>query len=260
MDMRGQPSALGMVFDDADEVRVAEREVRRDQEREDYNISTMDTAKAASTGKRSTGAGMNSHVEETRRKDAARQKDKTDLQLQLDAMRAELQNELTGLNARLDDIGDMRAGIEDVFNNGYDVGEDGRISNEQAEKALQEYEERTGQSVDRNDEAVVMAALHAQWEEFDRETEQINKRANEIDDALNIQIPQAERVINDPNSSEGAKQDAVQTVRVVVDNSASDGASGLDQTQKMADVGHTPDLNESAQTIQQDANALLMGI
>ena len=146
----------------------------------------------------------------------------------------------------------MRKGIEDVFANGYEVGEDGEITNAQAEKALHEYEKRTGKTVDRDDEAAVLAALHDQWEEFDREEERLNKRAAEIDYTVKVTIPNATRIMNDPDTPAAVKVETAQKVTDIVDHSSFDGKSIIENYGAMKSAGHDTDLNNAGNELVEE--------
>lgn len=86
MDQRGAGSSLRTAFDDADEVRKAERAARRDKHHEDYNISTMDAGTRESTGRIGTSASAQSDREILARKRKKHERDNADLQVQLAAM------------------------------------------------------------------------------------------------------------------------------------------------------------------------------
>ena len=150
------------------------------------------------TNRSASGADTRSTKESERKKQQDAALDRA--QLMLERMRETLQQELDQIDQRRTDIGKMRDGIEDVFANGYEVGEDGRITNAQAEKALGEYEKRTGKKIDRDDDTAVLAALHAQWEAFDREEVQMNRRAGEIKHYMDNDLRKAEGIVADPST------------------------------------------------------------
>lgn len=111
MDRRGTSSSLRATFDDADDVRKTEREVSRDQQRDDYNISTMSAEMRESTGRIGTGASAHADRTFLARKEKQRKETSTDLQLQLAAM--QLQTFESGLidqygeNFDLDLLGEL---------------------------------------------------------------------------------------------------------------------------------------------------------
>lgn len=111
MDRRGTSSSLRTTFDDADDVRKIEREVSRDQQRDDYNISTMSAEMRESTGRIGTGASAHADRTFLGRKEKQRKETSTDLQLQLAAM--QLQTFESGLidqygeNFDLDLLGEL---------------------------------------------------------------------------------------------------------------------------------------------------------
>lgn len=211
-----------------------------------HNNGMAETSKSASVIDGASGAVRQAALIE--READKRRMDSLDTQALLSMLRAELQR----IEIRRSEIGDMRAGIEDVFANGYEVSEDGKITNDQAEKALQEYETRTDTRIDRADETAVLEALHEQWEEFDREETRLNKRASEIERTINHTIPQARQTLADPNVSEAIKRETEQALKTTVNDSSFDGKAALDKLDQMAEVGHKTELNEDAQKIAAD--------
>lgn len=191
--------------------------------------------------------------------DEKNKKDAVETQVLLASLKEQLKQEMADIDARRTEINDMREGIEDVFANGY-VLEDGRISNEQAEKALREYEERTDETVDRANEGRVYAALQDQWDAFDREDIKMNKRANEIDHLNEVVIPRTENILNDPTQSVETKQQAIQEVEAKVDNSSFDGKEMLDKQSVMKESGYVSEANVAMQGITTDKNTLMMGL
>ncbi|MBL4617748.1 MAG: hypothetical protein JKY46_08625 [Robiginitomaculum sp.] len=182
-------------------------------------------------------------------------KNQTDTQLLLEALRNDLQNELNRIEERRDDINEMRGGIEDVFENGYDLGEDGKITNEQAEKALREYEERTGQTVDRNNEAAVYAAFADQWKAFEREEAQMNKRAKEIDNFIEKDLPEAERKLNDPSVSQAEKDRDFLETSTKAKGFMNNGADDIETKIIQQESGYEGQANGEAQKTMNDANS-----
>lgn len=97
------------------------------------------------------GSGRNSGNERRARRAA---RDFTDQLLMQEMARLDLQ--IAELDRRIDHLGDY------ITRGEVEVGKDGKLTDEDAEKALREYEERTGRKIDRNDAQAVLDALHNQ--------------------------------------------------------------------------------------------------
>lgn len=264
IDRRGSDETVRLTFGEAHddlEIRNAERAQQKNISFEDLKLDLL--GKSSEVGRVGTnaGGGNTAEREAQRKKDDKSRADAMDrAQLLLERMRAQLDLELEQIELRRDEIGEMRAGIEDVFANGYEVGEDGKITNEQAEKALKEYEERTGTKVDRNDETAVLAALHAQWEEFDREEREMDKRAREIQDFQNGPLKRAEEAQNDPSLSEDQKAEiAEQTVEQGIEHGVL-GAELLETHDTHIESGRAPDVSEPTHVIVKERDMILGGI
>lgn len=188
--------------------------------------------------------------------DQKRQRDNADTQILLASLRQELQGRLNDIDERLEDIGDMRAGIEHVFENGYELNDDRTISNDKAEKSLREYEERTGTKVDRENEGAVMSALHEQWEEYDKETEVLNKEAKDIHSFIKNDLVEAQR-LEKAGMLNSTERDAL----LEEGSKLAREGKGMTQTaEKHEASGYDSGLNAAATEIKADASSLMMGL
>lgn len=262
-DLKRDVSAYDAVQNDAQDAVEQRREA--DEAANAANLTELqrdgEAAKNAGVQTDARGAFGNADRDSRAEEEKKKRNDAVDrAQLLLERIRADLEQELIQIDIRMGEIEQMKAGVEDVFANGYDVGADGKITNEQAEKALREYEKRTGQKVDRDDEAAVMAALHDQWEEFEREEREMNHRAREIEDFKNGPLRTAEAAQNDPNLSQEQKDEIA---KETVDQGIEHGVIGVDVLETydtQIDSGHKPDVTKSVEVIVEERDMILGGI
>ncbi len=73
-----------------------------------------------------------------------------------------IQDQIARLDRQIEELGRRADAIEDYLDGPIEVGADGRLTNEAMERELAEYERRTGQRIDRNNEEAVRQALRDQ--------------------------------------------------------------------------------------------------
>lgn len=255
-DARESGASLRPEFDDAaDPIRTAARAKLEAEQRLDYDYSMADDTREG-TGRRTTGSGASRKQQQLAVEGQKKHRELTEMQMLLIA----LHDELEQIEVRRTEINAMRDGIEDVFTNGYEVGSDGQITNEQAEKALREYETRTGQTIDRGDETAVLAALQDQWEAFEREEARMNKRAAEIEHIIEQDIPATKVALNSPTATVEEKLEASQTLKVAVGNSSFDGMGIIRDSQLMDGTGYKGERSAAVEGMTADANAFMEGM
>ena len=137
------------------------------------------------------GSGRNSGNERRARRAA---RDFTDQLLMQEIARLDLQ--IAALDRRIDHLGDYIARGE------VEVGKDGKLTDEDAEKALREYEERTGRKIDRNDAQAVLDALHNQHlllmqqrDQYQAERDRLEKAQERLETAATPE--QREAIVRD---------------------------------------------------------------
>ena len=140
------------------EVRHTHDLAREDQDRVDaYTRLASVTGGELNTSiigneARIAGKGGGNSAKERRARRAAR--DVTDQIIMQQIV--DLDRKIAEMDRRIDHLSDYIARGE------VEVGEDGKLTDDEAERALREYEERTGRKIDRNDSQAVLDALHQQ--------------------------------------------------------------------------------------------------
>lgn len=99
-----------------------------------------------------------------------------------------MDQQLAAIDLRRGEIAEMLQGAEDVIetiNNGeaVELDDDGTLKNKAAEKALKEFEKRTGKKVDRNDPDAVLEALIIIQAELKQEDRDLADKRDRIADA-----------------------------------------------------------------------------
>lgn len=141
------------------------------------------------------GAGSDS-----RREREERQKE---LRRAIQAAIGRMDARIAGIDARRRDIADMLDGVGEVIDTinddkGVELDDEGNLKNKAAEKALREYEKRTGTKVDRTDPDAVLEAMIIIQAELEREDRDLARKRDRIADAKNK--------VRDQTSTEGVEK------------------------------------------------------
>ena len=164
----------------------------RGDKQDQQNEINAGSATRAGNGELSNTAGTASAAENYKSQrigaqDKANEERKRNLWMQqMMALQDQINEAIADIDTRLGDIESMETGIQEVFDEGVaetttDANGNTVLENERAERALQEYEDRTGQTIDRNDSAAVLEALQEQMEEYAREREELRLEREELE-------------------------------------------------------------------------------
>lgn len=126
------------------------------------------------------GAGSDSRKE--------REERQKELRRAIQAAIGRMDARIADIDARRGDIADMLEGIGEVIDTinddkGVELDDEGNLKNKAAEKALREYEKRTGTKVDRTDPDAVLEAMIIIQAELEREDRDLARKRDRIADA-----------------------------------------------------------------------------
>ena len=126
------------------------------------------------------GAGSDSRKE--------REERQKELRRAIQAAIGRMDARIADIDARRGDIADMLEGVGEVIDTinddkGVELDDEGNLKNKAAERALREYEKRTGTKVDRTDPDAVLEAMIIIQAELEREDRDLARKRDRIADA-----------------------------------------------------------------------------